>query len=251
MIDYKNGNDKLYYTKQRDIKLLDAIWIDPRTKIVMLIICIIAATNSPSLTYNMGLVTLIALIGILFKKYKYSISLLVIYLIICKISFEVSIMNSNMFKTSILAFLGLFHKVYACGMLSGIIISTTKVSEFLSAMNKMHIPKKVTIPLAVMLRYIPTIQEDWRFIKDAMRMRGISPNIIGFIKNPIMTIECIYVPLMMAASKAADELSIAAITRGIENPKKRTCLIKINIGILDIIFVLAFLLYLLIGIFKI
>ena len=153
--------------------------------------------------------------------------------------------------TSILAFLGLFHKVYACGMLSGIIISTTKVSEFLSAMNKMHIPKKVTIPLAVMLRYIPTIQEDWKFIKDAMRMRGISPNIIGFIKNPVMTIECIYVPLMMAASKASDELSIAAITRGIENPKKRTCLIKINIGFLDIIFVLAFLLYLLIGIFKI
>lgn len=251
MIDYKNGNDKLYYTKQRDIKLLNSIWIDPRTKIVMLIICIIAATNSPSLAYNMGLVTLIALIGILFKKYKYSISLLVIYLIICKISFEVSIMNSNMFKTSILAFLGLFHKVYACGMLSGIIISTTKVSEFLSAMNKMHIPKKVTIPLAVMLRYIPTIQEDWKFIKDAMRMRGISPNIIGFIKNPVMTIECIYVPLMMAASKASDELSIAAITRGIENPKKRTCLIKINIGFLDIIFVLAFLLYLLIGIFKI
>ena len=251
MIDYKNGNDKLYYTKQRDIKLLNSIWIDPRTKIVMLIICIIAATNSPSLAYNMGLVTLIALIGILFKKYKYSISLLVIYLIICKISFEVSVMNNNMFKTSILAFLGLFHKVYACGMLSGIIISTTKVSEFLSAMNKMHIPKKVTIPLAVMLRYIPTIQEDWKFIKDAMRMRGISPNIIGFIKNPVMTIECIYVPLMMAASKASDELSIAAITRGIENPKKRTCLIKINIGFLDIIFVLAFLLYLLIGIFKI
>ena len=29
-----------------------------------------------------------------------------------------------------------------------------------------------------------------------------------------MTVECIYVPLMMMASKAADELSIASVTRG-------------------------------------
>ena len=48
-----------------------------------------------------------------------------------------------------------------------------------------------------------------------------------------MTVECIYVPLMMAASKAADELSIASITRGIENPKPRTCLVQIRMGPAD------------------
>ena len=43
-----------------------------------------------------------------------------------------------------------------------------------------------------------------------------------------MTTCCIYVPLLTAASKAADELSIASVTRGIENPKPRTCLVKIQ-----------------------
>ena len=43
-----------------------------------------------------------------------------------------------------------------------------------------------------------------------------------------MTVECIYVPLMMTASKAADELSIASVTRGIENPQPRTCLVQIK-----------------------
>ena len=131
-------------------------------------------------------------------------------------------------RTMFVAFLGLFHKVYLCGMLAGIVLSTTKVSEFLSAMNRIHAPKKLVIPLAVMLRYIPTIQEDWHFIKDAMRMRDVSPTPAGFLKNPGMTIECIYVPLMMAASKAADELSIASVTRGIENPNPRTCLVQIK-----------------------
>ena len=136
-------------------------------------------------------------------------------------------------RTMFVAFLGLYHKVYACGMLAGIVLSTTKVSEFLSAMNRIHAPKKFVITFAVMLRYIPTIQEDWHFVKDAMRMRDVSPSLGGFLFHPGMTVECIYVPLMMMASKAADELSIASVTRGIENPNPRTCLVQIKCGIAD------------------
>lgn len=126
------------------------------------------------------------------------------------------------------AFLGLVHKVYACGMLAGLVISTTKVGEFLSAMARLRISKKLTIPIAVMLRYLPTIREDWHFIKDAMRLRDVSPTLCGFLKAPVMTVNCIYVPLLTVASKAADELSIASVTRGIENPKPCTCLVEIQ-----------------------
>ena len=96
-----------------------------------------------------------------------------------------------------------------------------------------YAPKKFVITFAVMLRYIPTIQEDWHFVKDAMRMRDVSPSLGGFLSHPGMTVECIYVPLMMMASKAADELSIASVTRGIENPNPRTCLVQIKCGIAD------------------
>jgi hypothetical protein len=125
------------------------------------------------------------------------------------------------------SWLGLFYAVYPCVFLAGIILSTTKVSEFLTAMNKAHIPNKVVIPLAVMLRYIPTVREDWGYIKDAMRLRDVTPSVLGFLKKPAMTVECLYVPLLMTASNAADELSAAALTRGIENPRPRTCLLRI------------------------
>ena len=136
-------------------------------------------------------------------------------------------------RTMFIAFLGLFHKVYACGTLAGIVLTTTKVNEFLSAMNRVRAPKKLVIPMAVMLRYIPTIQEDWRYIKDAMRMRDVSPSLASFLAHPGITVECIYVPLLMAASKAADDLSVASVTRGIENPNPRTCLVQIKCGISD------------------
>ena len=118
------------------------------------------------------------------------------------------------------AFLGLVHKVYACGMMAGLVISTTKVGEFLSA-------------IAVMLRYLPAIREDWHYIKDAMRLRDVSPTLISFLKAPAMTVNCIYVPMLTAASKTADELSIASVTRGIENPKPRTCLVEIRMRVAD------------------
>lgn len=55
----------------------------------------------------------------------------------------------------------------------------------------------------------------------------------GLLAHPGMTVECIYVPLLMAASKAADDLSVASVTRGIENPNLRTCLVQIKCGVAD------------------
>jgi len=52
-------------------------------------------------------------------------------------------------------------------------ISTTKISEFMAAMNRMHAPQGLSISMAVMMRFFPTLAEEYRSINDAMRMRGI------------------------------------------------------------------------------
>lgn len=211
----------------------NGLWLDPRTKILLLLICVLCAMFAPSLQYELGLVIVIGILGAVSGRWKYSLKGILFYVLVYFFTVWVMGCMTGALRTMFIAFLGLFHKVYPCGMLSGIVISTTKVSEFLSAMNRVHAPKKLAIPLAVMLRYIPTIREDWRYIKDAMKMRDVSPSLKGLLTNPGMTVDCIYVPLMMAASKAADELSIASVTRGIENPKPRTCLVQIRFRIAD------------------
>lgn len=221
-------------------------WLDPRTKMILLLLCVLSAAMAPSLFYEMLLVGLIACYGILCRKVRYSIIAVVAYIIIYFLTLGVMQLHGTL-QVMLIAFLGLVHKVYPCGILSGIIISNTKIGEFLSAMNRSHISKKIVIPVAVMLRYVPTIREDWRFIKDAMRMRDVSPSLKSFLTHPGMTIECIYVPLMMAASKTADELTVASITRGIENPKPRTSYVEIGFGIADVIAVVIFLAMFLVG----
>lgn len=217
--------------------------LDPRTKLFLLIMIILSASMAPSLTYELGLVLLIAAAGILCGRIRYSLISASAYGLVFGMTMLVLGTMSGSLRTTFVAFLGLVHKVYPCGMMAGILISTTRVTEFMSAMYRIHAPKKLVIPLAVMLRYLPTIREDWGYIKDAMRMRDVAPNLAGLLTRPSMTVECVYVPLMMSASKAADELSMAAVTRGIENSKPRTCLTEIRFGPGDALASLCFAAY--------
>lgn len=214
---------------------------DPRAKILALVLCVLTATMAPSLPYECALVLLIAVFGCISRKIRYSLIGASFFLLFYGFTVYYLQSGTGTGQTMFAAWMGLFYKVYPCGMLAGIILATTKVNEFLSAMNKAHVSKKVVIPLAVMLRYIPTIREDWHYIKDAMRLRDVSPSIRGIMTNPGMTVECIYVPLLMAASKAADELAIASVTRGIENPNPRTCLVQIRFRFKDVLLILCFL----------
>ena len=223
---------------------MNTLQLDPRTKLFLILLCVLCAMFSPSLLFQFVLVALIGLLAVVSGKWKYALRGVAAYALICLFTTWCMGVMTGTWRTMFVAFLGLLHKVYACGMLAGIVISTTKVGEFLYAMARLHFPKKLTIPIAVMLRYLPTIREDWHFIKDAMRLRDVSPSLLGFLKAPAMTVNCIYVPLLTAASKAADELSIASVTRGIENPKPRTCLVEIRMRKTDwlaIVFFTAFL----------
>jgi energy-coupling factor transport system permease protein len=226
---------------------MSAIPFDPRTKLSLLLLCVLCTMFAPSLTYELVLVLLIGVFGLLVKQYRYAFLGVIAYGIIFFIT-NLSIYHlSGIWQAILAAFFGLVNKVYPCGFMAGIMIATTKTSEFMAALYKIHMPDSFVIPFAVMMRYLPVVKEDWRFIKDAMKMRDISPSILGTIRHPVMTAECLYVPLMMAASKTADELSIASVTRGIENPNPRTCLTEIGFFWQDALTVLLVLSYFIIG----
>lgn len=220
---------------------------DPRTKLLLMTFTILSATLSPSLYYAAGLVLLIMLFGFACGKPRYSLLGALTYAVLFALTILTRDFVNGTLQTMLIAFLGLVHKVYPCGLMAGVMIGSTKVSEFMTAMHRLHVPRRIVIPLAVMLRYLPVIREDWEFIKDAMRMRDVSPSLGGLLAHPGKTAECVYVPLMMSASKAADELSIASVTRGIENPEPRTCLIQIRFGAADALATCVFLLYFIAG----
>ena len=126
--------------------------IDPRNKLAVLLICVIASTMAPNLYYVLGLVFLISLLAFCCGRKRFAILGLLVYALMILLTFVTINALSGMLQTSFVAFLGLFHKVYACGYFAAFVVSTTKVGEFLSAMSRMHAPKKLVIPMAVLLR---------------------------------------------------------------------------------------------------
>ena len=140
--------------------------LDPRTKLLLILLCVLIAMLAPNLYFQFALVSLIGLLAAASGKWRYALRGILAYVLICAFTAWCMGVLSGTWRTMFVAFLGLVHKVYACGMLAGLVISTTKVGEFLSAMARLHVPKKLTIPIAVMLRYLPIVSPAaaWAFI---------------------------------------------------------------------------------------
>ena len=93
-------------------------------------------------------------------------------------------------------------------MMGEYVIATTTVSEFICAMEKLHMPQQVIIPMSVMFRLFPTIEAEWQSIRRAMRMRGIH---LGGTKAG-QVVEYQMVPMMTSSVRIGEELSASALT---------------------------------------
>ena len=115
-----------------------------------------------------------------------------------------------------------------CLIVGTLIWKTIPLPRFIVGLRKLHVPQGLIIPISVTLRYFPAIREETRHIIDAMRLR----NIRGAAR-----FEALIVPLMISAAETAEELSAAAVTRGIENPAPKTSLIRLHMSVLDWAFI--------------
>lgn len=130
----------------------------------------------------------------------------------------------------IVACCGMFARFMPGIAMGSYLVNTTTVSEFMAAMERMHLPQKLSIPLSVMFRFFPTVGEEYGAIGDAMRMRGIR---FGGGK-PGKMLEYRMVPLMVSCVKIGEELSASALTRGLGAPIHRTNICKIGIRSYDL-----------------
>ncbi|WP_283170029.1 energy-coupling factor transporter transmembrane component T [Curtanaerobium respiraculi] len=102
------------------------------------------------------------------------------------------------------------------------LISTTKINELLVALHGLHVPRSITLPLSVILSYPVMLASECRNITRAMKMRGFGVNARNVVMHFLRTAEHIMVPIIVRSSTIADEISTAAITRGIEMEGRRS-----------------------------
>lgn len=125
-------------------------------------------------------------------------------------------------------------------MLGSWLISTVKTGELIAALEKLMLPAAVVIPLAVFFRFLPTVKEEFNYIRDTMKMRNIelSPNSLLF--HPVRTMEYILVPLLLRSVKVSDELAAAALARGLDGNTRRSSLRQVSILFTDAVIAIFF-----------
>jgi energy-coupling factor transport system permease protein len=140
---------------------------------------------------------------------------------------------SGFLQFILLACVDIFSRFMPSAVIGVYLISTTTVSEFTAAMKRLHVSDKIIIPMSVMFRFFPTLAEEYAAINAAMRMRGIS--FAG--GNPGKMVEYRLVPLMTCAAKIGEELSAAALTRGLGGEIKRTNICEIGFKFPDFLLI--------------
>ena len=208
--------------------------LDPRTKLFMVFVVSLIAMMSattPVLWVIRIIITLIPIVLlILEKKYSSALRFFLAYgIALVLLLFFISENSEGIIASLLIGYCGIVVQFMPALITAWYVIRTTKIGEFMSCMQKMHIPDGIAVSLAVVMRFFPTIKEEYSSINDAMRMRGV---MLGG-GNVLRMFEFRMIPLLFSCVNIGEELSAAAITRGLGGEVKRSSVIELKLGIAD------------------
>jgi energy-coupling factor transport system permease protein len=110
-------------------------------------------------------------------------------------------------------------------------VISVRVSALMAGLEALRLPRFAVIPAAVILRFLPTVREESRGVQAAMTVRGLSLGRVG----PLPWLEYRLVPLIVSTVRCGEELSQAALTRGLGRPGRANRIAKIGLRPADVL----------------
>ena len=203
--------------------------IDARYKLLLFLLISAAAFMAKDMIYGGIIFGVVMLITFCMGQWKLALRFLGMYLLVSGAVFLSPYLPKVLL--SIVLMLAIFIRMFLPLLLyARAFIATTTVSEMVTALYSLKVPRSFVITFAVAMRFFPTAKEELHCVRNAMRLRGIGFSIRNLITRPALLLEGFLMPLMVRASTIADELSAASLTRGIDNPEPRTAFFRLKIA---------------------
>ncbi|MGL6198855.1 MAG: energy-coupling factor transporter transmembrane component T family protein [Lachnospiraceae bacterium] len=118
-------------------------------------------------------------------------------------------------------------------VLAAVPVSNAPTGRFIASLSRMRMPKPVILSTTIIFRFLPTIGQEYKAIRDAQKFRGIGTSVFQTLLHPLKNVEYILIPLLIRISRIADELSASAMVRGIRLSGKVTSFYGIHFCRLD------------------
>ncbi len=214
----------------------DIMKLDPRCKLFMLLVGNLLLFFHVNLMTEVVLMVLFLVPFMLSARFKGAIKFGVIYLILSAADMWLIPAADGV----VLSFISLLavgiRMMLPCIVTGAYAFSTTSVSEFVCALRKMKVPEAVVIPCMVVVRFFPTVKEDYRQIRNSMELRGIGGTAFNAVCHPMRRLEYVVIPLLMNSNNVAQDLSVAALTKGLGIEWEHTSMTQIRMSTLDYIY---------------
>lgn len=133
------------------------------------------------------------------------------------------------------AFLTMLIRIYPVYLTLKMLVNHAPMNELFYILDKMHIPKALSIPLMVVYRYVPTISREFHYVNESLKMRNLGFSFKNLF-HLMRTSENYMVPLLARSEKIAEELSAASLCKGLSTIRKRTCCTFVGFTIIDFIY---------------
>ncbi|WP_455163323.1 energy-coupling factor transporter transmembrane component T family protein [Slackia exigua] len=198
--------------------------LDPRTHMGLLLTMTLIAFVVKPFVLEAGLVAALALLQVLCGHAKMAMGYIALFALIVWTLDYAFAAGAAVFLTSFVYSFTLARRAFEVFMVGALMVADNSMHRITAAMRKLRFPEAILIPFATGLRYFPTLGQEIGHIRDAMRLRDIPVS---------MRVEAFFVPLMMSAATTADELSRAAVCRGIDNPTPRSDTERLLLGVAD------------------
>ncbi len=112
---------------------------------------------------------------------------------------------------------------------------TVDTTLLLRAMARMQVPSTILLPLGVTLRFMPSFIREFSHVRDALAFRGIILSPRTVLTHPFRLMESVLIPLLIRAVFIGEELSRAAMTRGIDAPGRQVSIHDIRLKYKDMV----------------
>ena len=176
---------------------------------------------------------------VLVKRYETAAKYVLTYGIMCGMEQLLMLLPPNVVFNFIIVISAVLRRFIPFFMVGSLILETTTAGSFMASMDRLHLPKTFSIPIAVILRFLPTVKQEWKSIQEAMKLRGIGLSFGNVLMHPVETIEYILVPLLSSSIKIGDELSAASVARGLGMERKRSSVYDVDFRIWDYLLIVA------------
>lgn len=163
---------------------------------------------------------------------------LVFYVVLNGLAVGLSVWHVPVLSFIFPPFIMMIIKIYPVSLLIKLLVDKAPMDELLYTMERMHIPKSLSIPIMVVYRYVPTVLREIRYINESLTMRGLN---LSFANSNriVRTLENYLVPLLFRSEKIAEELSAASLCKGLSVKRKRTCCTDVRFTGTDFIYLIG------------